>query len=136
MKVALALLVLTVAVFARCPTFPTQNITIPRMLGDWYQIAATPWSRRTFERNCVCNIAKYAPGEGVVKLDQSCRDTKPDGRLSRYFGTARPINPNDPGKLEVKFDGQPGTGTLWVVDTDYDNYYVSYSCQTVCFCLP
>jgi lipocalin len=46
-------------------------------------------------------------------------------------GNATPLNSTDPGKLEVKFDGIPGSSELWVVDTDYENYYVSYSCQTI-----
>lgn len=41
------------------------------------------------------------------------------------------MNVTDPGKLEVEFQGQPGKAVLWVVDTDYQEYYVSWSCSVV-----
>jgi lipocalin len=79
----------------------------------------------------VCVPLQTKAGDGVINLDQSCRGSRADGQLYRYYGTARVINPNDPGKLEVTFQGQPGKSILHVVDTDYDNYYVSYSCDVV-----
>lgn len=127
----LIFLVLIIGLYARCRTFPTFNITVPELLGPWYQIAASPWSRRTFERNCVCSYVKYSAGNNEVNLDQSCRDSKPDGRLYRFFGKARVKDQNDPGKLEVEFQGQPGKASLWVVDTDYKDYYITWSCQTI-----
>jgi lipocalin len=114
----------------QCPNFPTFNTNLTRLLGDWYQISSSTWSRRTVERNCVCNLVRYGPGDNEVKLDQSCRDTTPSGQLYRYFGEAKLINRNETGKIRVRFDGIPGTADLWIVDTDYNNYYTSYSCSS------
>jgi apolipoprotein D and lipocalin family protein len=98
-----------ISVFSQiCPNFKTFNVSVPKLLGDWYQIASSPWSRRTFEYNCVCSFVRYGAGNNSIKLDQSCRDTYPNGRLSRYFGEAKPISTNEPGKIKVKFEGIPG----------------------------
>ena len=43
-------------------------------------------------------------------------------------GLAYQPNPEEPGKLEVDFPGSP-PGNYWILDTDYDNYNVVYSCN-------
>ena len=43
-------------------------------------------------------------------------------------GIAYQPNPEDPGKLIVDFPFSP-PGDYWILDTDYENYTVIYSCR-------
>ena len=43
-------------------------------------------------------------------------------------GIAYQPNPEDPGKLIVDFPFSP-PGGYWILDTDYENYTVIYSCR-------
>merc|ERR1711973_382996 len=54
--------------------------------------------------------------------------TKKDGSFDEIFGTAYVPDPNHPGELKVKFPGVPVDGDYWILETDYENYSIVYSC--------
>jgi lipocalin len=45
---------------AACPDAKTVNLDVAKYFGSWYEIGVSPWPRRTFQRNCVCTLAKYS----------------------------------------------------------------------------
>lgn len=45
---------------AKCPAVQVfQGFNASLYLGQWYEIAASPLIRETFERNCYCTNARY-----------------------------------------------------------------------------
>lgn len=46
------------------------------------------------------------------------------------IGQAKIADPNEPAKLLVKFSANEPEAPYWILDTDYDNYSLVFSCAT------
>merc|ERR1712130_517989 len=58
--------------------------------------------------------------------------TKSNGDLDKILGSAYVPDPELPGELLVQFPGNP-EGSYWILETDYHNYSVVYSCTDFLF---
>lgn len=116
--------------FAQCPRLNTVKLDIAKYQGAWFEIATTPWARRTFQRDCLCTKARYTPEASRVKVDNTCNLRTVDGKLQRSIGHAIARNASEPGKLSVSF-GWGMYGDYWVIDTDYTSYSAVWSCSSV-----
>ncbi|KAL4234724.1 hypothetical protein ACF0H5_006366 [Mactra antiquata] len=110
--------------FGKCPDIPVvQNLDVSRYLGDWYEI-----SRFFFfiEGSEVCVRANYSlKDDGHIKVFN--RGIK-NGQEDSAIGDAVAEDSNVPAKLSVSFNGSPRV-PYWIVDTDYDNYSLVWSCN-------
>ncbi|XP_067675793.1 apolipoprotein D-like [Haliotis asinina] len=109
----------------RCPNVPVQvNFTLSEYLGTWYE-----YERffAIYEIGAECAQANYSmKADGHVKVLNS-------GRGRSIEGDAYAPDPSVPAKLLVKFFWWQRPGNYWVVETDYLNYAVVYSCTELYF---
>merc|ERR1711971_716469 len=120
----------------KCPAKPPtiQEFNATEYLGIWYEQRRFP---AFFQLNTRCVRATYGP---CPDPDQpgACDDmpdrvsvlnvaTKANGDLDTILGSAYVPDPEHPGELLVQFPGNP-EGSYWILETDYVNYSVVYSC--------
>eukprot|EP01080_Neovahlkampfia_damariscottae_P001192 gene1192-10706_t len=116
-----------------CPKLATANVLVAKYLGRWYEIGVAGYQRFTFQRNCVCTRTEYSiknEVKKIIKVDNSCNNKTPEGKLSRSIGEAIQRNATDPGKLSVTF-GLGIYSPYWVMETDHTNYASIYSCNEI-----
>lgn len=109
-----------------------QNFDLDRYItGKWYEISRYD---QYFERGCDCGFAKYTPKKnGSIKVENCC-ERLPNITLHCSVGKAFVSYPDQvplEGKLNVTFGGPPVSSNYWIMDTDYDNYAVIYSCKNL-----
>ncbi|KAL3286332.1 hypothetical protein HHI36_000840 [Cryptolaemus montrouzieri] len=118
-----------VPVVGKCPTISSvqQNFDLNRYLGKWYEAEKY---FMIFEAGGKCNSANYSLNEnGTVKVLNEEIDIL--GKQSSIVGVARPAGAADEAKFLVSFPSYPvqtGEAPYWVLETDYDNYAVVWSC--------
>ena len=81
---------------------PTAKCEIDKSkyLGGWFEIGRTSIIRNTFERNCECVEAKYAPLADKISVTNTC--VGPKGDFTTIQGTATPLSNSE---LKVVFPG-------------------------------
>lgn len=100
---------------AKCPAVKVfQSFNASLYLGQWYEIAASPLIRETFERNCFCTNARYGlNSNATVSVRNSCNKGGPQGKPSIIEGWAAAGTGSDAAKLRVHLDGHGGN--YWVM---------------------
>jgi len=132
LKVALLLATCVAAVlsqspsFGGCPTVPAQKtFDLNRYLGYWYEIFVFPTH---FEKG-KCTRAKYSlKDNGHVLVDNRGLD---QGTEVSAFGDLYCPDTTAPAELKVRFAAGTPYGKYNVIDTDYDNYTLIYSCESI-----
>lgn len=109
-----------------------QNFDLERYIaGRWYEILRYD---QYFERGCDCGYATYKlKKDGSIKVENCC-ERLPDTTINCSVGKAFVSYPNESpleGRLNVTFGGPPDSSNYWIMDTDYDNYAVIYSCKNL-----
>lgn len=109
-----------------------QNFDLDRYVaGKWYEILRYD---QYFERGCDCGFATYTPKKnGSVKVENCC-ERLPNTTMHCSIGRAYVSFPDHvplEGKLNVTFGGPPANSNYWIMDTDYDNYAIIYSCKNL-----
>ena len=95
---------------------PTVRKIIPaRYAGEWHEIARLP---NTFERGLVAARATYSVNpDGSLKVVNE--GLKANGKITSIEGSARFTNPQEPGRLKVRFNRFPASlfeGDYWILD--------------------
>lgn len=114
---------------SKCPVVTTKpDFEIEKYLGVWYEITKLP---NVFQGDMYCVSAVYTPrAEGGINVNN--KGFKPDGSDSGILGWAEQNDPAHPGTLDLFFPGRPA-GDYLVLDTDYDEFALIYSCGNVGF---
>ncbi|XP_038206910.1 uncharacterized protein LOC119828739 [Zerene cesonia] len=103
------------------------NFNAGGYLGKWYQLASYPQPFQDGD----CARAYYSTTDGVVV---SVMNTQVTNRtLDVAYATAVVASTDGSGVLEVTFNF-PGFSTVsnyYILDTDYDNYALVYSCRNI-----
>lgn len=99
--------------------------------GKWYEILRYD---QYFEKDCDCGYATYTLKRiNTLKVENCCKRL-PNlevhcsiGKAVVSFPDAIPLE----AKLNVTFGGPPNNSNYWIMDTDYDNYAIIYSCKNL-----
>uniref|UniRef100_A0A3Q0R232 Apolipoprotein D n=1 Tax=Amphilophus citrinellus TaxID=61819 RepID=A0A3Q0R232_AMPCI len=112
--------------WGRCPTPKVQaNFSLSQYLGKWYEIEKLPAS---FARG-QCIQANYSlRKDGTIRVLNSQVE---DGVRKFLEGTAVVPHPQEPAKLGVSFSYFTPYGPYWVLETNYTNYTIVYSCTDI-----
>ncbi|XP_013785678.1 apolipoprotein D-like [Limulus polyphemus] len=110
---------------ANCPRPDVvKDFELSKYLGKWYEIQRT---LALFERDLQCVTAEY----GILKNETiSVRNAgiNSNGEKKGIEGEATVQNISEPAKLKVRFETAPFPANYWILDTDYDNFAVVWSC--------
>ncbi|NXI61149.1 APOD protein, partial [Anseranas semipalmata] len=110
-----------------CPKPPVeQNFNITRYLGTWYEIEKLPAS---FERGKCIQATYSVKGNGKYRVVN--KELLANGRVNQIEGEITYTNASEPAKLSVRFSWLMPAAPYWVLDTDYENYSLVYSCTSV-----
>ncbi|XP_061198008.1 apolipoprotein D-like [Saccostrea echinata] len=112
-----------------CPTISTKdNFNLTRYLGTWYEIYKF---KANFENNEKCIQANYQlKSNGHIRVNNTGVSIS-DGSPSTAIGDIYIPDPSVGSRLKVKFASAAPYGNYWVLDTDYENYTLIYSCTSI-----
>ncbi|OQV23858.1 putative Apolipoprotein D [Hypsibius exemplaris] len=116
----------------RCPVVPVKaDFDVAQYLGVWYDIRSY---FTIFQAGVNCSRADYTSLNAThVRVNNTgTKHNKKGEKIAiNATGVAYAPNASIPAKLKVKFDNQPNVGDYWVVDTDYSNYAIVWSCKNI-----
>ncbi|XP_065165935.1 apolipoprotein D-like [Atheta coriaria] len=114
-----------------CPDLPTMQYFDPqKYLGKWYE-AERYFALFEFGGKCVTgDYGLTEQGDIVIINRQTSAIT---GIESTIEGLGNVLQRSDHAKLSIKFPSLRGfvnfTAPYWILDTDYDNYSLVWSCN-------
>ncbi|CDW78878.1 apolipoprotein d [Stylonychia lemnae] len=105
------------------PVDRISELDIQRYFGKWYE----QYRGGLFQpEGQICTTANYSQREdGTIKVIN--RGINPNGKIGGAEGTLTCKNSSN---CEVKFFWYAPAGPYWVLDTDYENYTVVYTCSS------
>ncbi|KAL8581274.1 hypothetical protein ACOMHN_028300 [Nucella lapillus] len=114
--------------FGSCPSKvqAQSSLNLTRYLGQWFEINAFP---ATFESGQTCVTANYTlKDDGHVRVENKGYK---GGQYVTAIGDAYLPDKSKPAELLVSFSRVAPTGKYWVIETDYENYSLVYSCTSL-----
>ncbi|XP_014241453.1 apolipoprotein D-like isoform X2 [Cimex lectularius] len=111
-----------------CPEMKTmENFDVSQYMGKWYE-AERYFDISEFGGRCV--NSNYTDGANVsIKLIHQ-QTSSLTGTVSKVQGEViKAEKTYFPAKMVIKFPYLPGDAPYWVLDTDYVNYSVVWSCS-------
>ncbi|CAD8186092.1 unnamed protein product [Paramecium octaurelia] len=94
-----------------------QTLNVTQYLGNWYEVASSPWVHFTFEKDAFCTRATYGlQSDGNLSVLNMERYGSPSGEVKEITGYAYIPNPEQPGQLKVHLEGAPFEyADYWIV---------------------
>ncbi|KAG7310788.1 hypothetical protein JYU34_003609 [Plutella xylostella] len=118
-----------VPLFGACPDVAVKPDFNPnRYLGKWYEAERY---FAFFELGGKCVTANYGEKDNGMITVVNKQLSVFSGVKSMIEGEANQVSRSDVGKLAVRFPSLPFNfaAPYWIIDTDYDNYAVVWSCN-------
>ncbi|CAH1377717.1 unnamed protein product [Tenebrio molitor] len=112
-----------------CPEYKTvQNFDLNKYLGKWFE-AERYFAVFEFGGKCVTADYNYDNNGAVNIINQQISALT--GIRSTIEGLGNHVGRSDEARLSVSFPSLPVNfdAPYWVLDTDYDNYSVVWSCS-------
>lgn len=113
---------------AKNPPDTVDQVDVERYMGTWYEIAKFPVF---FERGLVGVTAEYRlEKDGRIHVTNKGFKKSFDGKISSIAGYAKIPDPENPGKLRVRFNPYPAklfAADYWIVDLGEDYEYAVIS---------
>ncbi|XP_063339258.1 apolipoprotein D-like [Pelmatolapia mariae] len=112
--------------FGACPTPKVQsNFSLQQYLDKWYEIEKLPAS---FARGQCIEANYYIRKDGTIRVLNS---QVVGGKREFLEGTAVVPDRQEPAKLGVAFSYFTPYSPYWVLETNYTNYTIVYSCTDI-----
>jgi lipocalin len=116
-----------------------QNVTVKpdfdatQYVGKWYNIRSY---FTIFQWGLNCSRANYTLlSNGTLRVNNTATAMGHNGKpvATNITGSAYAPDSKVPAKLKLHFDNQPAnrTGDYWVVETDYTNFGIVWSCANI-----
>ncbi|XP_048781026.1 apolipoprotein D-like [Ostrea edulis] len=111
----------------KCAQVKTQeSFDLNRYLGTWYEIYKF---NSNFEGKQKCVSANYQlQSNGHVRVDNIGFE---NGEKKEAVGDGYVPDKNYPSRLGVRFSNLAPYAKYWILDTDYTNYTMIYSCTDI-----
>ncbi|XP_076323826.1 apolipoprotein D-like [Tachypleus tridentatus] len=112
--------------FGQCPNHPVmEKFNYRKFLGEWYEVARQfTWFELGWR--CVYSNVTDLGGKVLGFMDKAV--TIFSTKLF-FFERTNPLDPKDPAKLVFQpFDVVPFRLKLWILDTDYKEYCILWTC--------
>jgi len=99
------------------------ELDLDKYTGFWVQAYGNPFVFTTFEHNGVCVGATYELNDnGTISVHNQMRISTYDGELQTIEGYATIPNPDEPGKISVKFPQNYFSAPYWIIQLGPDTY--------------
>jgi apolipoprotein D and lipocalin family protein len=116
-----SLLLLATTQAADPPLAVVQDLDLPRLAGEWYEIATIP---TFFTRGCTAGVSRYTPVDATTfEVLTTCRKGSPDGEATTSDGTLRVAEAGEPAKLEIQYVPLIW-GDYWIIERGEDYSYI------------
>ncbi|CRK89847.1 CLUMA_CG003477, isoform A [Clunio marinus] len=102
-----------------------QNFDVPRFMGRWYEILAYP-NKLTLGGSCVYSVFSFGQNNGIsIYSKQNML-----GKEKQLLGSGAIVSD---GVLGITYPAYPKANAYYnIIDTDYENYAVVFSCNNYC----
>ncbi|XP_050664604.1 uncharacterized protein LOC126965205 isoform X19 [Leptidea sinapis] len=100
-----------------------RNFDVTRFQGRWRLISSYFSERQSGE----CNEAIYTERGNYIDLENRHVEFE---LLQSVAGTASVVSNDNSAKLQVNISTNP-TADFWILDSDYDTYFIAYSCSNI-----
>lgn len=111
--------------FGPCPKpAKVQNFDVARFMGDWFEYART---EGTPYQDGECDKAHYVLNGSKVEVTNT--QVQKDGKIDVANGDLYCVGTE--AQCYVRFSTKAPYGDYQVIDTDYENYTVIYSCTEI-----
>ncbi|ETN61000.1 hypothetical protein AND_007357 [Anopheles darlingi] len=106
-----------------------ESFEVEKYIGKWYELERY---EQPFQRNHDCVTTQYRRSEPIGKLQVTTRGFF-NGTHSNFtdIGVFSDVSNPKEAKFKINLAKATNTSNYWIVDTDYTNYAIVYTCTPI-----